>query len=196
MNRAYKILRVVILSLGIAWVLMWATSGLASEKWTFETARTAAAGGNPKAEYYLAEIYADGNGVTQDYSKAMDYALKSAEQGYAPAETALGSFYAHGLGVKSDLSGRSNGIAKPLPRKSRWLNIAWVTPTDTAKARWKTRNRLLNGGNYPRSKVRSSRKMPWDNFISMAWGHETPISIMWRQPSGCSKPRNRTISEP
>ena len=55
-------------------------------------------------EYELAEKYAHGNGVPQDYARAVEYLRQAADQDYAPAQTGLGSCYAHGLGVKQDYS--------------------------------------------------------------------------------------------
>ena len=43
-----------------------------------------------------------GLGVSQDYSKAANWYLLSAGQGYAPAQFALGFCYSIGLGVRRD----------------------------------------------------------------------------------------------
>ena len=102
MKPSFKIRWVVAIGPILAVILIFGTSGLASEEFTLGTARAAAAKGDPRAGYFLARQYADGNGVPQDYSKAAEYLRKSAEQGYAPAQTGLGSCYAHGEGVKQD----------------------------------------------------------------------------------------------
>ncbi len=74
----------------------------AGDEFTMESAPAAAAGGDPKAEYFLGQHYAVGKGVPTDYTKAVEFLRQSANQGYAPAQTALGSCYAHGDGVKQD----------------------------------------------------------------------------------------------
>lgn len=74
----------------------------ASDAWTLETAQAATAKGDAAAEFYIAKCYADGKGVTQNYSNAVEYLRQAAARGYAPAETGLGSCYARGLGVKED----------------------------------------------------------------------------------------------
>ena len=55
-----------------------------------------------KAQFELGRRYTQGDGVSRDYAKAVEYLNQSAAQGYAPAQTGLGSCYAHGLGVKQD----------------------------------------------------------------------------------------------
>jgi uncharacterized protein len=94
------------LSLGAGLALaLWffpASCLFAANSFTLDTARAAAAKGDPEAEYFLARRYADGAGVRRDYTKAVAYLRQAAGQGYAPAETGLGSCYAHGQGVKQD----------------------------------------------------------------------------------------------
>jgi TPR repeat protein len=84
------------------WIFLTPSMFAADEAFTLDTARTAAAKGDPRAEFFLARHYADGLGVPRDYIKAETYLRQSADQGYAPAQTGLGSCYAHGLGVKQD----------------------------------------------------------------------------------------------
>mgnify|MGYP003517569551 FL=1 len=47
-------------------------------------------------------MYAEGKGVEQDYSKAAEWYLKAAEQGYVKAQFNLGNMYYTGRGVKRD----------------------------------------------------------------------------------------------
>ncbi len=67
-----------------------------------QAAQLAVAKSDARTEYELAKRYAHGNGVPQDYARAVEYLRQSANQGYAPAQTGLGSCYAHGLGVNQD----------------------------------------------------------------------------------------------
>ena len=68
----------------------------------FKDARAAAAKGDPKAEFFLAQCYAHGKNVPWDYSKAVEYLRLAAAQGYASAQNNLGAYYMQGLGVKAD----------------------------------------------------------------------------------------------
>jgi TPR repeat protein len=52
--------------------------------------------GNPKAQYWLADIYQNGYGVTPNPSKAVALLEKSATQGFVPAEGRLGELYLQG----------------------------------------------------------------------------------------------------
>ena len=45
-------------------------------------------------------MYYFGEGVKQDYAKALEWFQKAAEQGYATAQNNLGSMYYNGQGVK------------------------------------------------------------------------------------------------
>jgi localization factor PodJL len=65
--------------------------------------RTAAAKGDPAAEYEIAQRYAEGRGVQQNLAEAADWFDLAAKQGLAPAQFRLGGFYEKGFGVKKDL---------------------------------------------------------------------------------------------
>jgi TPR repeat protein len=56
------------------------------ESTAFEGLATA---GNPCAEYWLAEMYHNGQGVPRDQSKYIDWLKKSAAQGYTKARVRL-----------------------------------------------------------------------------------------------------------
>jgi len=55
-----------------------------------------AAGGNPRAQYWLADMYQNGLGVKSDISTAIAWLDKSAQQGFVPAERRLGELYLDG----------------------------------------------------------------------------------------------------
>jgi TPR repeat protein len=61
--------------------------------------RTAAADGDPVAQYALGVAYTKGLGVARDYSEAMIWHRLAAIQNYAPAQYAICNLYADGLGV-------------------------------------------------------------------------------------------------
>ena len=64
--------------------------------------RSDAEQGNAEAQYGLGNLYAEGQGVAQDYVEARKWFLKAAEQGRADAQNNLGILYAEGLGVAQD----------------------------------------------------------------------------------------------
>lgn len=58
--------------------------------------------GNPNEQSMLGLRYLYGNGVEQDYKKAVEYYQTAAEQGNTGAQNRLGSCYYHGYGVEQD----------------------------------------------------------------------------------------------
>jgi uncharacterized caspase-like protein len=58
--------------------------------------------GDPKAQYYVGEIYEQGLGTEPDYENAAHWYRKAAEKGYSPAQINLGFLYEQGLGVEQD----------------------------------------------------------------------------------------------
>lgn len=65
--------------------------------------RSAAASGNPAAEFLVGVKYTEGNGVPADLSKAATWYQKAADKGLAPAQYRLASLYEKGRGVDKDL---------------------------------------------------------------------------------------------
>jgi localization factor PodJL len=65
--------------------------------------RAAAGKGDAAAEYEIAVRYAEGRGVPQDSSAAVEWFERAAKQGLAPAQFRLGGMYEKGLGVKKNL---------------------------------------------------------------------------------------------
>lgn len=58
----------------------------------------------PEAEFFIAECYFYGNGVSKDYSKAIEWYTKAANQNYHKALCNLGYCYEHGYGVNKDIN--------------------------------------------------------------------------------------------
>jgi TPR repeat protein len=54
------------------------------------------------AQYTLAVMHANGQGVDQDEAQAIQYYSMAADQGHAAAQFDLGSMYANGQGVAAD----------------------------------------------------------------------------------------------
>src|SRR5690242_13009427 len=58
--------------------------------------------GSAEAQFNLGLLYADGQGVPQDYMEAVNWFKRSADQDYAKAQLNLGALYSTGKGVKRD----------------------------------------------------------------------------------------------
>jgi uncharacterized protein len=58
--------------------------------------------GNARAQFFLAQIYLNGNGMPRDYAQALKWANAAAEQKSPDAQYTLGEIYASGKGVPRD----------------------------------------------------------------------------------------------
>ncbi len=87
-----------------------------------------AAGGDPKAQTYLGEIYERGlGGQPPDYESAALWYRRAAEQNYTPAQINLGQLYEQGRGVAKDEATALNWY-----RKASGLGVTFVASADTA----------------------------------------------------------------
>ncbi|MET1414233.1 peptidoglycan-binding protein [Roseibium sp. HPY-6] len=66
--------------------------------------RSAAAGGNPAAEFLVGVRYTEGKGVPADLAKAAVWYQKAANKGLPPAQYRLASLYEKGRGVDKDVA--------------------------------------------------------------------------------------------
>ena len=73
---------------------------------------SAAYKGYAPAEYQLGNLYYNGQGVDQDYWKAIEWCRKAAKHGYAPAQHQLGYFYYNGQGVEKDYRAAADWFRK------------------------------------------------------------------------------------
>lgn len=80
-----------------------------------------AAQGNADAEYKLGVMYANGQGVVQNYEEALKWYRSAAAQGHAGAQVNLGAMYVQGLGVAQD----------PI-RAHMWFNLGAVSGAPAA----------------------------------------------------------------
>lgn len=64
--------------------------------------RTAAAKGDPSAEFEVATRFAQGKGVPKDLAKAVYWYQRAASRGFAPAQYRLGAIFERGVGVPED----------------------------------------------------------------------------------------------
>jgi TPR repeat protein len=69
---------------------------------TFDDRLKSANQGDAREQYNLGVLYANGQGVPQDYKQAAKWYQKAAEQGIANAQYNLGYMYANGQGVPQD----------------------------------------------------------------------------------------------
>ncbi len=74
--------------------------------------RTAAARGNPSAQFEVGARYTEGRGVAQDLKTAAEWYERAAAQGLAVAQYRLGSLYEKGQGVGKDLAIAQSWYAK------------------------------------------------------------------------------------
>lgn len=75
-----------------------------SDAATLEQLRQLADRGDPSGEYALGARYAFGDGVGQNYSEAVRWFFRAAEQGHVISQATLGAYYMAGRGVSVDLS--------------------------------------------------------------------------------------------
>jgi TPR repeat protein len=78
------------------------TQVAAGNQAALETLMAEARKGNPYAQFSLGVLYADGQGVPQDYGQAALWLRKAAAQGNAAAQFNLGLLYEQGQGVPQD----------------------------------------------------------------------------------------------
>ena len=78
------------------------------------------------AQNNLGVIYKNGEGVPQDYEKAIEWYTKSAEQGYAEAQNNLGVMYDNGRGVPQDDKQAVYWYTKSAEQGLRWRRIILV----------------------------------------------------------------------
>jgi uncharacterized protein len=71
-------------------------------KAALEVFQTLAEKGNPRAEFFLGEMYLSGSGLPQDYAQALKWANAAADKRSADAQYTLGVMYDSGRGVPQD----------------------------------------------------------------------------------------------
>lgn len=79
--------------------------------------------GNLAAQTALGVMYLQGKEIDQNYVKAFQWLIKSAQQGDATAQFSLGIMYEQGLGVHKTIFKHLNGIKNQLNKMMRMLNL-------------------------------------------------------------------------
>jgi TPR repeat protein len=95
----------------IPYIFIWAVFGLTACNEPVQTAEQkfaadvkAAEQGSAEAQYKLAKMYEDGDGVAKDAVKAVEWYRKAADQGNEKAQIFLGLMYHRGEGVTKDVA--------------------------------------------------------------------------------------------
>ncbi|MEW5965348.1 MAG: hypothetical protein AB1749_17555, partial [Pseudomonadota bacterium] len=70
--------------------------------------RTAAANGDPSAQFEVGARLAEGKGIDQNFTEAARWYQRAASQGFAQAQYRLATLYERGLGMKKDLARARN----------------------------------------------------------------------------------------
>ena len=76
--------------------------------------------GNPSAQYNIGVCYYKGYGVSQDYTEAILWFSKAAEQNYTDALCYLAQCYMNGIGVNVDCVEAKKCIEKAANNGSGW----------------------------------------------------------------------------
>jgi uncharacterized protein len=82
--------------------------------------------GDPIAQYELARLLIDGDGVTRNSRVGAQWLLRAARKGYAPAQALLGDMLWHGNGVKRE-PGEGLGLLAIARRNASPADKAWVS---------------------------------------------------------------------
>jgi len=116
----------------------------AYERGNYDTAlkewRPLAKQGLSQAQYNLGLMYAEGEGVAQDYQEAVRWYRLAAEQGHASGQFSLGAMYTAGQGVPKDYVLAHMWINLAAPKgvkgavKARDLLEEMMTPAQIAEA--------------------------------------------------------------
>ncbi|MBB3903561.1 hypothetical protein GGR33_003070 [Methylobacterium brachythecii] len=108
----------------------------------YEMFNYAASFGEPNAQYNLARLYLDGNGVEQDPRKAARWFNLAAEKGHKPAQALLGDLLFNGVGVPRQTVRGLTWLALARdgaqPRSDEWIvelyDKAWSAASEADRA--------------------------------------------------------------
>ena len=116
------------------WIIFSVTALVLASCKTDDT-RTLAEKGDPTAQYELGVMYQNGEGLPQNYSKAVKWFRMAAEQGDSNAQYSLGLKYSVGHGIPQNYSeaakwslarmyDRGNGVPQNDLSAYMWANLA------------------------------------------------------------------------
>ena len=78
-------------------------------------------GGNPASQSNIGNSYYKGDGIEQNYDRAVKYFTLAMERGVPNALFALGDCCYEGKGLEKDLDKARNGTGKPLRPDMSWM---------------------------------------------------------------------------
>lgn len=104
-----------------------------------------ASAGDAAAQYYLAKLYLEGHGPSNDVPRGVDLMTEAANNGYPEAQAQLGLMYAMGLGVKVDnalaydwlsksIAALPDGTRRQVATANRDAVLQRMTPTQRSAA--------------------------------------------------------------
>jgi TPR repeat protein len=132
----------------------------ASQRGDFATAlrlwRPLAEQGDPRAQFRLGLMYANGDGVAQNYSQAAIWYLRGAEQGDTRAQFFLGVMYDLGVGVLQDY------VAAHM-----WLNLAASKEPDPDRRSATVKLRDATAAKMTRAQIAEAQR------LARAWKPKT-----------------------
>jgi len=99
---AIGIMAILLTVLSVSYLIVCTKDKYAPQVSSRDTYRPAAAQGDADAQFGLGFMYANGNGVPQDYKEAEKWFRLAAAQGDADAQFGLGAMYYAGLRVNED----------------------------------------------------------------------------------------------
>ena len=92
-------LKNIVINAAMILALLFGLTVSATAASSFEEVKALAEKGDSFYQGYLGDYYSKGNGVRQDYSKALEWYQKSADQGFALAQYNLARMYYEGKGT-------------------------------------------------------------------------------------------------
>ena len=104
-----------------------------------------------KSQYYLGRLYAEGKGVLQNNSIAVEWYRKAAKQGHPEAQQKLGAMYQRGLGVSRDYEEAEKWYLKAIERGSS-ATIALLNELNLLQVREAAKNGNVEAQLYLASK--------------------------------------------
>jgi clan AA aspartic protease (TIGR02281 family) len=133
--------------------------------------------GNPVAQLRLGFMYADGEGVVQNYTTSMKWYHLAAEQGNADAENALAFVYVEG-----------HGVQKSMPEAARWFKKAAIH--GNVNAQWWLGGLYFNGEGVGKD---NDEGIKW-TYIAANQGYDmAQISLGYRYAKGEGLPQDYVL---
>ena len=117
-NRRVVIFASILISLGLVLAIITATVLFTKPAGKFDAAFWEPA--DVTGQFSLGVMYLNGEGVPQDYSKAVQWFRKAADQGDAGAQTNLGVMYNQGKGVPQDYAQAMQWYRKAADQGNAW----------------------------------------------------------------------------